>query len=369
MPKHRMIFEALQSQISAGKFADGKRLPSEAELARRFKVSRPTAARALRDLQGLGLLDRRVGSGTYIRTTGTTPPSGTVLGLFVPGLGHTEILDPICNEISRAAQAQAQQVSVLWGDSPGVAATAQAAEEMCQRYIERKVHGVFFAPLEQVADRESINRRVAETLRRAGIAVVLLDRDVLEFPHRSDFDLIGINNFQAAFELADYLAASGRKTFRFVARTEYPATTDLRLAGCREAILRRGLHVDHTWARFGDPTDRAFVKSVLTPRPDVIMCANDLTAALLIQTLTAMDVRLPEDISIVGFDDVKYATLLSVPLTTIRQPCREMGQVAVETMLHRIKNPASPPREILLKGELVVRRSCGTGGSNAKANP
>ena len=93
-------------------------------------------------------------------------------------------------------------------------------------------------------------------------------------------------------------------------------------------------------------------------QPDAIVCSNDFTAALLIQTLTALRVRLPHDLAIAGFDDVNYATLLAVPLTTIRQPFRDIGQVAVRVMRERLDNADMPARQVLLAGELIVRQSC-----------
>jgi DNA-binding LacI/PurR family transcriptional regulator len=61
-----------------------------------------------------------------------------------------------------------------------------------------------------------------------------------------------------------------------------------------------------------------------------------------------------------GIDDVKYASLLSVPLTTIHQPCADMGAVAISTMLERLRTPSLPPRDVLLNFQLVVRESCGS---------
>ena len=347
MPKHTDIFENLLQRIRGGAFGPDKRLPSEMELAQRFRVSRPTAARALRDLQTMGLIERRVGSGTYLRPS--APPAATrTLGLLVPGLAHTEILDPVCTHITQAAQSQGL----------GIALTERATAS-AKPFIERKVDGVFFAPVETVTDREAINTAIVDELRAAGIAVVLLDRDVTEFPRRSRFDLVGIDSFQAAYTLAEHLLDVGHRSFRFVAKPGYPATTDLRIAGCREAIERRGIHVDRKWSHFGDPGDEQFVLSLLKGKPDVIVCSNDLTAALLIQTLTSLGLRVPQDVGVAGFDDVHYATLLSTPLTTVRQPCDAIARAAVATTLSRIENPHLPPRQVLLAGELVVRQSCG----------
>ena len=76
-------------------------------------------------------------------------------------------------------------------------------------------------------------------------------------------------------------------------------------------------------------------------------------------TLISMGKKIPEDIRMVGFDDVKYARLLPVPLTTQRQPCKDLGRLALEVMLDRIANPDLPPRDILLGCQLIVRQSCG----------
>lgn len=109
--------------------------------------------------------------------------------------------------------------------------------------------------------------------------------------------------------------------------------------------------------RFGDPASPDFVKALPASHPDGIICSNDRAAAVLMQSLAERAIRVPADLSVAGFDDVRYATLFSVPLTTMRQPCRAIGTVAVQTMLQRIQNPTLPPRQILLSAKLVTRRS------------
>src|SRR6266568_2756066 len=109
-----------------------------------------------------------------------------------------------------------------------------------------------------------------------------------------------------------------------------------------------------------EPDDKVQVKAALDEiRPDGFVCANDFTAAHLLKTLTELGVSVPDEIRMVGIDDVKYASLLSVPLTTIHQPCADMGATAVAAMLERLRNPKLPPRDILLNFHLVIRDSCG----------
>ncbi|MCC6581076.1 MAG: GntR family transcriptional regulator [Phycisphaeraceae bacterium] len=357
--KHQAIFQALREQLAGGKFGEAGRMPSETAIARRFGVSRPTAARALRDLQLQGLVVRRVGSGTYARLPQNTGLASRLnIGLLATGLGGTEILEPVCHGIVRAGLDC--HMTVHGFDADMTDPTREQVDAACQRLIDQDVAGVFFAPLERMPQREAVNRGIVAKFADAGVAVVLLDRDVLEFPQRSEVDLVSIDHFQAAFALTDHLLDLGRRRFRFIARPDYPPTTDLRMAGCREAMARRGLTLKRDWACFGDPADESFASRALRPMPDAIICSNDRTAALLIQSMTSLGTPLPTTTSIVGFDDVQYATLLSVPLTTIRQPCAELARIAVETMRSRIEAPHAPARQVLIKGELIIRKSSGT---------
>ena len=92
---------------------------------------------------------------------------------------------------------------------------------------------------------------------------------------------------------------------------------------------------------------------------EAFICANDDTAATLMRSLEANGAKVPRDVRVVGFDDAKYATLVSPPLTTIHQPCREIAFVAFRAMLERIADPTLPARSLALTPRLVVRESCG----------
>jgi len=92
-------------------------------------------------------------------------------------------------------------------------------------------------------------------------------------------------------------------------------------------------------------------------QPDAILCANDYTAAQLLTTLNELGVQVPSQIRVAGMDDVKYAHLLQTPLTTIHQPCQDLGVTALFAMLNRIANPTAPARDFLLDFQLVIRKS------------
>jgi GntR family transcriptional regulator of arabinose operon len=381
--KHAAIFEYLEKAIRTGERREGDRLPSEHELVEIFHTSRPTVARALRELQHAGLIERRAGSGTFVRRGERNGHARKFFGLLITELGYSEIFEPICAQVARRVQALGH--SLLWGDSsehldgPSAAgdpfqdvaeetgaksSRKNRAEQACRSYIEQGVAGVFFAPLEFTSDEGKASRDILGALDRAGIPVVLLDRDTVRFPARSRYDVVGIDNVRGAYLMTRHLIELGRKRITFAGRPRSAPTIDRRIAGYREAMWDAGLNPARDWVRHGDLGDPDFVRALLkATRPEAIICANDISAARLMQSLNALGLRVPDDVGVVGFDDVKYAHLLGVPLTTMRQPCRELGTVAVNALLERIAQPDLPPRTILLEPTLVVRSSCGAGGT------
>jgi LacI family transcriptional regulator len=135
---------------------------------------------------------------------------------------------------------------------------------------------------------------------------------------------------------------------------------DARIAGAREALVRRRIELAPDWVRLGDPADLKFVRSLTAGKQaEAFICANDHTAAVLMRSLESLCIRVPRDVRVVGFDDVKYATLLSVPLTTIHQPCGDIATIAFRAMIERIAEPGLPTRSLVIPPTLVVRESCG----------
>ena len=363
-PKHRDISRQLRADIAAGRYAVGERLPGEPQLVKQFGVSRPTVGRALLDLQNEGLIERRAGSGTYVKGGAPAQAASSTkqLGLLVPGLDTTEIFHLICGEL--ASLARVHNYSLLWGGSThprqDTDASLEHAEELCQQFIGRNVSGVFFAPYELLPEQEEANRRLAVSLRQAGIPVVLLDRDLMPFPNRSDFDLAGLDNMAGGYLLAEHLIKLGCRRLHFIARPRSAPTVDARVAGVREALVRHKLDCDPGWLNIGDPTDAKFVRKLTAGKQaDAFICANDDTAALLLRSLNASGIKVPRDVRVVGFDDAKYATLVSPTLTTIHQPCRDIAVIAFRAMLERIAEPTLPARSLTLTPRLVVRESCG----------
>lgn len=336
----------------------GDRFLSEHQVALRFAVSRPTAARALSELCRERLLERRVGSGTFVAAVGREAGGAPVrsVGLLLSGLGSTEVWDPLSTQITRACSSHG--ISVRMGPQAApqddVASTVAQAEDL----IEQGVDGVLFAPLESVEDRESANISISEMFTAAGIPVVLVDRDIVDFPQRSSFDIVGVDNVRGAAQIGRHLAETGRRRPVFFSRPHHPSTTDLRVAGCAAALAAGGVPAPPDWHVSGDPADAGLIRTMLTTqRPDVIVASNDRTAAILIQTLTRLGKVVPDDLAVTGFDNVVYSTLLAVSLTTVAQPFEAIARVAVRVLLDRVADPEAEPRETLLPAALVVRES------------
>jgi GntR family transcriptional regulator of arabinose operon len=356
LPKHERVRQTLAEAIASGHYEPGQRIPSESELVKTFGASRPTVNRALRELQLAGAIERRAGSGSYVRADAAA--RGYTFGLLIPELGRTEIFEPICRGMAEAQHASHHVL--LWGSSLADSANIeQQASQACRQLTAKRVSGVFFAPLELTPEKDSINRAIAEMLDRAGIPIVLLDRDLVTYPARSQYDLVGIDNRRAGFVITSHLLKAGCKRVMFVGRPGSAPTVDARIAGYREALGDKGNGLEPCVCRI-EPEDKEQVQAALAKfKPEGIVCANDFTAAHLLKTLTELGINVPAQVRMAGIDDVKYASLLSVPLTTVHQPCADIGALAVSTMLERLHDPKMPPRDILLNFHLVIRRSCG----------
>jgi GntR family transcriptional regulator, arabinose operon transcriptional repressor len=353
--RYQAIREAIRKEIESGVYGAGVRLPSDAELGSRFDVSRLTVIRALRELEQRGIVQRRAGSGTYVREAAAGPQT-RVFGLLMPDVGDGEVFQPISRGIVRAGETLHHRL--LWGNAPDSWSDKERqAEELCRYFIERKVDGVFFAPVELTPDQYAVNERIVESLAAVRIPIVLVDRCFKPYPERSRYDLVGIDNHRAGFRMTRHLLADGARRIAFAFRPGSAATVDARKAGYREAMRLAGLPpMDFPT----DGNDFDLIKKLWEElRPDGLVCANDLTAARLMQNLLRLGCRVPQDVRMVGINDVKYASFLPVPLTTLRQPCHEIGTEAMRVMLERMEAPGAPARDVLLDCELVQRQSCG----------
>jgi DNA-binding LacI/PurR family transcriptional regulator len=359
VPKYKQIYTRLRNALANREFTSGDKLPSESE---QFGASRPTVSRALAQLESEGLVERKAGSGTFVRAEKTT--ENFVLGLLIPDLGVTEIFEPICRGIS--IERTGPSHDLLWGStlSPGASVEDQA-QQLCEYYLQKKVSGIFFAPLELTASNDEINRRITSAIDEARVPIVLLDRDLCAYPQRSKYDLVTIDNRRAGFTIARHLLERGARRVVFFARLNSAPTVAMRAAGIFDALRAFADRRAAGWAEFGDPGDVSLIRAILSRHhPDAFACANDYTAARLMASLNTLGVNVPSEVKVTGFDDLRYASLLQTPLTTVHQPCLELGAAALAAMFARIAHPTMPACDHLLDFKLVVRQSTALSSSN-----
>jgi DNA-binding LacI/PurR family transcriptional regulator len=353
-PIYQQITERLEREIRAGKYAPGQKFPSEAALVKRFAASRITVGRAVRELQQRGLLDRVAGSGTYLRGARHERRGGLLFGLVIPNLGETEIFEPICQGIAASPDAAAH--ALLWTHAEQrTASKEEQAVELARHSLTRGVAGIFFAPLEFSAASAEVNARVMKLIEAARIPVVLLDRRPEESCGGRACDLVGIDNHRAGYMAAEHLLRMGVRRAGFVRLEGQATTVKARVRGYHDALR----DFDATGRVFTMPPVERFVLPPAMRECEAFVCANDRVAGRLMHTLLAAGLRIPRDVRIVGIDDVNYAALLPVPLSTIHQPCRDIGEAALRVMLERLDRPRMPARDVLLECTLVVRESCG----------
>jgi DNA-binding LacI/PurR family transcriptional regulator len=356
LTKHRRVYEALTRDIRSGRLKGGDRLPSEADLVRTFGVSRITAGRAVRDLQVAGVVERRAGSGTYVKgATGTgagpstaDPRSRRHGGLRADLPGHDGL----------ATRGRARG---LVGQRHERRLRRRSARGSCAgKYIDRKVSGVFFAPLELTIGKDDANKRIAAALDAAGIPVVLLDRPALRLPRTRPSRSGWHRQSPRRLSITAHLLRLGSQRVAFVAVQNAAATVEAREAGYREALYRRTRRVAQAWraaAAFSGVSARSSRRGASSASTRVSRARTALSPSL--HTVLALGYSVPGNLRLAGIDDMDYASLLPVPLTTLRQPTREIGAAAFAAMLDRVARPALPARDILLQTQLIVRRSCG----------
>ena len=351
--KYRTLVETLKGSVLDGKYGSGKPFPSVRALIRRYGLSSTTVLHALDELVRQGLISRSQGRGTLV----IHRAASRRIGLIVPGVAYSEFFPQIVSAISCLSQQKGYQL--LFGDiaSKSPELRVRAARAFAQSLVGEGVAGVLYQPLELVDDAVRVNRDILSIFDRAGVPVVIIDNDFLQSPHRGGYDVVGIDNVAAGALVAEHLLACGARRISFQKRPRCSASVNARLRGVVStlAVLRGAYGCSVLEA---EPDDREAVRRHLrTHRPEAFVCGNDAAAVALKQTLESLGRHVPDDVLLAGFDDVRFAKIVSPQLTTIHQPCEQIGATAFDRLLTRIANPDLAPLQIALPIELVVRGS------------
>ena len=372
--KHKLIYDQICDNILKGTYKPGQKLPTENELAEYYSTSRPTIGRAMRELQQKGLIVRYQGQGTFVKDAPTSDAHCS-FGVLVHWQIQPEdpkvatIFGSIVPEILKFSSQS--NYSLLLNDLPEDINTnpVERAQKIVKKLVDANVAGVFFTPLELV-DNQIANENIAKSFDDAGIALVLLDRDLTDNYHRSKYDVISINNEQAAMVLVSHLVNQGCNKIDFIHGPVLSTAVDDRIRGYHFALEEHDLEVAKERVHAfdskllandpGHPVAARILENIKSGNVDALVCVNDSTAVDIMLYLMTNGVKIPKEVKIVGFDDLPISQSLPVPLTTMRQPVEALAYEAVRTMLNRLDKPELPARDIFLKTDLVVRKSCGS---------
>ncbi|WEK12744.1 MAG: LacI family DNA-binding transcriptional regulator [Candidatus Microbacterium phytovorans] len=267
------------------------------------------------------------------------------------GLIVLDSANPFFAEVARGAQERAadQGISVLLGSSDQSADRENAYLDL---FREQRVNGVLLTP-------QLLDEARAETLIDAGLPIVLLDAEL----DGGGLPSVAVDDVEGGHLAVAHLLAQGRRRIAFVGPTSIRQVAD-RLAGARRALAEVAgatlevIETDALTVLDGRKIGEAIAGRARDDRPDAVFCANDLLAVGVLQGAAILGaIRVPEEVALVGYDDIEFAQSTVVPLSSVRQPARAIGAAAVDVLFERLDDPASAPRHVRFRPELVVRAS------------
>lgn len=271
------------------------------------------------------------------------------VGLLVLDVGN-----PFFTDVARSAERQAAQSNlvVLLGTSDDDPHRERAYLET---FDEQRVFGLLISPVSEDLDR-------VLALHRRGVPVVLVDRDGTGTPFAS----VSVDDVAGGAMALTHLCEQGRRRIAYVGGPLSLRQVADRLAGARGAadgFPGATLEVIAT-AEPSVLAGRAAGEHLCAVgpgrRPDAVFCANDLLAIGMLQALTSSGVRVPEDIAVIGYDDIDFARSAAVALSSIRQPSADIGVTAIDLLLAATETPEAEPRHVVFRPELVARASTAT---------
>lgn len=303
-------------------------------------VNDVTAARVRKAIRETGFTPSQMARGLKTRRTG-------MVLLVVP-----DVSNPFYARMAKAAQRLAREKGyvTLLADSDGEPERELAALDMADRM---SVEGVLFATIDP---NDEANRRICV----ASWAAVGLNA----FPEGMAFDTVTVHRRGGTHLAVGHLAALGHRRIAFAGGKPGSFIAESRLEGYRSAMSAHGLSVREDWIvekgfsqEDGYAAGRELARS--KPLPSAVCCANDLIAIGVIRALNEAGLRVPEDVSVTGMDDIPFAEAVQPPLTTVTNDGELFAARAFEMLLERMDGEKIPARRVEIPNELVARGSTG----------
>lgn len=272
----------------------------------------------------------------------------SVLGLVIPTI-RSSIFAMSTIGIQEAAQAEGYAVLIAnSGYDPA------AAAEMIRLLRQRRVAGVILTGLEPVL------KPVLQEVTERGVPCVVTWQSAAE----ENISSVGFDNFKAACQATDYLLSLNHRRIGLICGPmKQVSRVQQRLDGYRKALEARGVMYDPLLVverEYNLMEGKEAMRRLLTMPgpPTAVFAASDVLAMGALAGARELGVQVPEDISVVGYDDIDFAAYCNPPLTTVRVPAYEMGQLAVKVLVSLIRGTDMGPQRYLLDTDLIVRGSC-----------
>ncbi|MCS5735840.1 LacI family DNA-binding transcriptional regulator [Herbiconiux daphne] len=309
-------------------------------LNRSKRVSPDTAQRVLDAIEKLGFIRNDAARQLRVGQSRT-------VGIMV-----LDVSNPFFTDIARGVEDTLAQFSrsLVLGNSGEDAARELAYLDL---FEEQRVAGLLITPVGDVHAR-------LERLRERGSPVVLVDRH----ENARAFSSVSVDDNRGGYLAASHLLDLGRRNIAFVGGPKRVLQVAQRAGGAQDAVAERGarpLHVlelDSMRADAGRLGAEQLLELPAHERPDAVFAANDLIALGVLRALTHAGLRVPDDIAIIGYDDIYFAANAAIPISSIRQPSWEMGRTATELLMAEIEEPTKHDyRHVVFQPELIVRES------------
>jgi len=344
VPKYRLIEKFLIDEIKSGKYKHGDKLPTEKELMEMFNASRETVRKALERLVVKNLVTRKPGLGTFVNLE----KRNRVVGILVQQI--TSYIFPYVTLGAEEVLFRNGYKMLLGNASEDPHKERQVINE----WLEIGIEGLIIDPVCSATRRS--NRDLVEDLVRKGLKVVLVHTD-WEIPGAG---AVVLDDWYGGEKAAEILYQYGHRRVAVLYKSLHLPSV-LRA----QAFLKRGKElgfermyekVFHVSEFTGIPMQYAYELLSLPKdqRPTAVFCYNDATALQFYLMAKRMGVRIPEDVSLIGFDDAPIGDFRDV-LTTFSHPKEEVGRKAVEILLKMVEG--EPPERYVFKPQLIMRES------------